>query len=41
MVTDSVPLMGQLLKRLGHEQTIGICLDTGNSWLGGPSRSTS
>ena len=35
IVTDSVRLMGDLLERLGHEQTVGICLDTGNSWLGG------
>ena len=34
-VTDSVKMMGALLDDLGHEQTIGICLDTGNSWLGG------
>ena len=24
-----------LLTALGHEKTVGICLDTGNSWLGG------
>jgi len=35
IVTDSVKLMGDLLERLGHEGTVGICLDTGNSWLGG------
>jgi inosose dehydratase len=34
-VTDSVDTMGQLLDALGHENTVGICLDTGNSWLGG------
>ena len=34
-VTDSVGDMGRLLDALGHEQTVGICLDTGNSWLGG------
>ena len=34
-VTDSVQTMGELLERLGHEQMVGICLDTGNSWLGG------
>ena len=33
--TDSVQTMGDLLDRLGHEETVGICLDTGNSWLGG------
>ena len=35
MVTDSVDSMGELLDALGHEKTVGICLDTGNSWLGG------
>ena len=35
VVTDSVESMGALLETLGHEETIGICLDTGNSWLGG------
>jgi inosose dehydratase len=35
IVSDSVPAMGRLLDRLGHEKTVGICLDTGNSWLGG------
>ncbi|MEI6198121.1 MAG: sugar phosphate isomerase/epimerase [Verrucomicrobiota bacterium] len=35
IVTDSVKLMGNLLAELGHEKTVGICLDTGNSWLGG------
>ena len=34
-VTDSVDSMQELLAALGHEQTVGICLDTGNSWLGG------
>ena len=34
-VTDSVSAMGELLDNLGHEDTVGICLDTGNSWLGG------
>jgi len=34
-VTDSVDRMGALLDALGHEDTVGICLDTGNSWLGG------
>jgi len=34
-VTDSVKRMGDVLDALGHEQTVGICLDTGNSWLGG------
>jgi inosose dehydratase len=35
IVTDSVKHMSDLLERLGHEKTVGICLDTGNSWLGG------
>jgi inosose dehydratase len=34
-VTDSVEDMGLLLEALGHEKHVGICLDTGNSWLGG------
>jgi len=34
-VTDSVESMGELLDALGHEDTVGVCLDTGNSWLGG------
>jgi inosose dehydratase len=35
IVTDSVENLGKLLDILGHEDTVGICLDTGNSWLGG------
>lgn len=35
IVTDSVENMGNLLDALGHEDSVGICLDTGNSWLGG------
>ncbi|MCX6995779.1 MAG: sugar phosphate isomerase/epimerase [Kiritimatiellaeota bacterium] len=35
IVTDSVDGMAAILDALGHEQTVGICLDTGNSWLGG------
>jgi len=35
VVTDSVDGMAGLLEALGHEDTVGICLDTGNSWLGG------
>ena len=35
IVTDSVDGMGAILESLGHEKTVGICLDTGNSWLGG------
>ena len=34
-VTDDVDQMEALLDALGHEDTIGVCLDTGNSWLGG------
>lgn len=34
-ITDNVDDMETLLNRLGHEDTVGICLDTGNSWLGG------
>ncbi|RME71026.1 MAG: sugar phosphate isomerase/epimerase [Verrucomicrobia bacterium] len=34
-VTDSVSLMGAVLERLGNEDVIGVCLDTGNAWLGG------
>jgi len=35
VVTDSVDQMERLLDTLGHEDHLGICLDTGNSWLGG------
>lgn len=35
VVTDSLEGMAALLQALGHEETVGICLDTGNSWLGG------
>ena len=35
VVTDSVHGMNALLDSLGHEETVGVCLDTGNSWLGG------
>lgn len=34
-ITDNVETMGEVLDKLGHEDTVGICLDTGNSWLGG------
>lgn len=34
-VTDNLGLMGDLLASLGHEETVGVCLDTGNCWLGG------
>ncbi|NQT87504.1 sugar phosphate isomerase/epimerase [bacterium] len=35
IVTDSVDGMRSLFDTLGHEDTLGVCLDTGNSWLGG------
>jgi inosose dehydratase len=35
IVTDSVEGMAELLSVLGHPETVGVCLDTGNSWLGG------
>lgn len=35
VVTDNVDSMEELLDALGHEETVGVCLDTGNSWLGG------
>jgi inosose dehydratase len=35
VVTDSIAGMGELLDVLGHADHLGICLDTGNSWLGG------
>lgn len=35
IVTDSVENMEQLLDALGHKDNVGVCLDTGNSWLGG------
>ena len=35
VVTDTVSGMGELLDALGHEKNLGVCLDTGNSWLGG------
>jgi inosose dehydratase len=34
-VTDNLKLMGDLIDKLGHEKTVGVCLDTGNCWLGG------
>jgi inosose dehydratase len=33
--TDTVPEMTRLLDALGEEETVGVNLDTGNSWLGG------
>lgn len=35
VVSGSPDSMGELLDRLGHEESVGICLDTGNSWLAG------
>jgi inosose dehydratase len=35
ILTDTVEGMGRLLENVGHEGTVGINLDTGNSWLGG------
>lgn len=35
IVTSSLTGMGDLLNELGHEENVGLCLDTGNSWLGG------
>jgi inosose dehydratase len=35
MVTDTVDGMTAILNALGHEDHLGVCLDTGNSWLGG------
>ena len=34
-VTDTLDGMGAVLDKLGQPETVGICLDTGNSWLGG------
>jgi inosose dehydratase len=35
ILTDTVDGMTRILDALGHEETVGINLDTGNSWLGG------
>jgi inosose dehydratase len=35
IVTDDPDSMEELLNALGHPDTLGICLDTGNSWIGG------
>jgi inosose dehydratase len=35
ILTDTVAGMSRILDALGHEKTVGINLDTGNSWLGG------
>lgn len=34
-LTDTVAGMTRILDALGHEKTVGVNLDTGNSWLGG------
>lgn len=34
-ITDSIDGMKRILDALGHEKTVGVNLDTGNSWLGG------
>ncbi|NQT52002.1 sugar phosphate isomerase/epimerase [bacterium] len=34
-VTDTVDGMAAILDGLGHEDNVGVCLDTGNAWLGG------
>jgi inosose dehydratase len=35
IVTGSLQGMYSILERLDHHASLGICLDTGNSWLGG------
>lgn len=35
IVTDSVEATSELLERIGHPDTVGLNLDTGNLWLGG------
>ena len=35
ILTDTTNGMARLLNALGHEKTVGVNLDTGNSWLGG------
>jgi inosose dehydratase len=35
IMTDTVKGMSKILDALGHEETVGVNLDTGNSWLGG------
>ncbi|MEI6077658.1 MAG: sugar phosphate isomerase/epimerase family protein, partial [Verrucomicrobiota bacterium] len=34
-VTDTLDGMAAVLEKIGHPETVGICLDTGNAWLGG------
>ena len=35
VVTSQIETMSELLDQLGNEDTVGVCLDTGNAWLGG------
>ncbi len=35
ILTDSVEATAEILERLGHPETVGLNLDTGNLWLGG------
>lgn len=35
ILSDTVSGMTRILDALGHEQTVGVNLDTGNAWLGG------
>lgn len=35
VVSDDISALSELLGLLGHEQTVGVNLDTGNAWLGG------
>jgi len=35
IVTDNIDATEELLDRLGHAETVGLNLDTGNLWLGG------
>jgi len=35
IVTGTVKGMGAILEELGHDTNVGVCLDTGNSWLAG------
>lgn len=35
VVTDNVEATAELLERIGHSETVGLNLDTGNLWLGG------
>ena len=34
-VSGTIDGMGEVLERLGHSETVGVNLDTGNSWLAG------